>query len=534
MFDSLPYRNDAAIVFRRLIRSLPTRRGVLGVATCDKGLPAMMLALAGSRRLAVRAGARRRQLAAERGRRRRQDPIDRRPLCARRNLAGRSRGAGLQRLRVAGRRLPVPGHGGHGASRGRSAWACRCRTRRSRPAASRSGSTWPAAAPRRCWRCTSERSRWPTFSPTPRSATRWSCTRPAAARPTCCCTFRPSPTRRDCGGRRSTTGSEINARVPRFVDALPNGPVGHPTVRVFLAGGVPEVMLHLRDLGLLDLDVLDRQRLHGWATCSTGGKRRRAARGCARHCEARDGVDPDDVIMSPARAAGARADEHGLFSARQSGARGRGHQEHGDRSGAWSMPTASIARRARRASSRASATPWRRSRARAEPPIRPGDVIVLIGRGPMGSGMEETYQITSALRYLEWGREVAVITDARFSGVSTGACIGHVGPEALAGGPIGKVREGRPDSHRDRPQSARRQHRPGGRRQRRIRRPRRAARCLAARPPRDDLAPDARLPDDTRLWAALQRASGGTWGGCVYDVERIVASAGSRRAGTGE
>ena len=51
MFDSLPYRNDAAIVLRRLIRSLPTRQGVLGVATCDKGLPAMMLALAGSANL---------------------------------------------------------------------------------------------------------------------------------------------------------------------------------------------------------------------------------------------------------------------------------------------------------------------------------------------------------------------------------------------------------------------------------------------------------------------------------------------------
>ena len=47
MFDSLPYRNDAAQVFRRLARSLPTRKGVLGVATCDKGLPAMMMALAG-------------------------------------------------------------------------------------------------------------------------------------------------------------------------------------------------------------------------------------------------------------------------------------------------------------------------------------------------------------------------------------------------------------------------------------------------------------------------------------------------------
>ncbi|MCA9838282.1 MAG: dihydroxy-acid dehydratase, partial [Trueperaceae bacterium] len=48
MFDSLPYRNDAAMVFRRLIRSLPTAKGVLGIATCDKGLPAMMMALAGT------------------------------------------------------------------------------------------------------------------------------------------------------------------------------------------------------------------------------------------------------------------------------------------------------------------------------------------------------------------------------------------------------------------------------------------------------------------------------------------------------
>src|SRR6185436_15410846 len=74
--------------------------------------------------------------------------------------------------------------------------------------------------------------------------------------------------------------------------------------------------------------------------------------------------------------------------------------------------------------------------------VKAGDVLVLIGRGPLGSGMEETYQITSALKFLKWGREVAVVTDARFSGVSTGACIGHVGPEALAGGPIGKLRDG--------------------------------------------------------------------------------------------
>ena len=69
-------------------------------------------------------------------------------------------------------------------------------------------------------------------------------------------------------------------------------------------------------------------------------------------------------------------------------------------------------------------------------------MLVLICRGPMGAGMEETYQLTSALKYLPFGKHVSLLTDARFSGVSTGACIGHVSPEALAGGPIGRLREG--------------------------------------------------------------------------------------------
>jgi xylonate dehydratase len=148
-------------------------------------------------------------------------------------------------------------------------------------------------------------------------------------------------------------------------------------------------------------------------------------------------------------------------------------------------------------------------------------VMVLICRGPLGAGMEEIYQITSALKYLPFGKYVSVVTDARFSGVSTGACIGHVGPEALAGGPIGKVRDGdmieividrerlvgtvnfvgTPDA-------------PCG--------PQAGAAVLDARPPRPDLHPDPNLPDDTRLWAALQQASGGTWGGCVYDTDAII------------
>jgi dihydroxyacid dehydratase/phosphogluconate dehydratase len=158
-----------------------------------------------------------------------------------------------------------------------------------------------------------------------------------------------------------------------------------------------------------------------------------------------------------------------------------------------------------------------------------GDVIVLICGGPKGAGMQEIYQVTSALKQLPHCKNVAVLTDARFSGVSTGACIGHISPEALAGGPIGKVREG------DRIQIV-------------IDRGRltgsvdlvgdvsgelsaeEAAGKLANRSPRADLKPHPALPEDTRLWAALVEASGGVWGGCVYDTEKIVAALVSQKS----
>ena len=150
--------------------------------------------------------------------------------------------------------------------------------------------------------------------------------------------------------------------------------------------------------------------------------------------------------------------------------------------------------------------------------LKPGDILVLICRGPMGAGMEEIYQITSALKHLSFGKQIAVLTDARFSGVSTGACIGHIGPEALAGGPIGKVRDG------DRIQIVVDRNRlegsidligPTGSIEE-------GTHLLSQRAMRADLAPDPNLPDDTRLWAALQRVGGGTWGGCVYDVDAIL------------
>jgi dihydroxyacid dehydratase/phosphogluconate dehydratase len=158
-----------------------------------------------------------------------------------------------------------------------------------------------------------------------------------------------------------------------------------------------------------------------------------------------------------------------------------------------------------------------------ERPIRPGDVLVLIGRGPAGAGMEEIFQITSALRYLSFGKQVAVLTDARFSGVSTGACIGHISPEALAGGPIGKLRDGdlirividrvRLEGSLDLVGADGAQFDPEA-----------GSSILARRSAHPTLSPDPDLPEDTRLWAALQAVSGGTWGGCVYDTDAIITA----------
>ena len=153
--------------------------------------------------------------------------------------------------------------------------------------------------------------------------------------------------------------------------------------------------------------------------------------------------------------------------------------------------------------------------------IHAGDVMVLLSCGPMGTGMEEIAQVTTALKYLDFGKEVAVLTDARFSGFSTGACIGHIGPEALAGGPLGKLIEGDiVEIEVDRKQLHGQVNLIGHLDE--IFGAAAGADILTARLSRPDLAEEEELPDDTRLWAALQNVSGGTWGGCVYDVDAII------------
>ncbi len=503
MFDSLPYRNDAAMLFRRLIRSLPTRTGVLGVATCDKGLPAMMMALASQHEMPsvlVPGGV---TLLPESG----EDAAIIQSIGARYAhgeitlqhaaemgcRACASPGGGCQFLGTAATSQVV------GEALGMSL-------------------THSALAPsgQPIWLDMARRSARAVLALQNRGLSARDILTPEALENamTVHAAFGGSTNlilhltaiAFHAGLTRPSVEdwSRVNRSVPRLVDALPNGPRHFPTVQVFLAGGVPEVMLHLRRARLLHTNVLvaSGQTLGEALDWWEHSERRAALRGLLHE---RDGVDPADVIMSPdqARARGLTstvcfpvgnlAPEGSVIKATSIdpsvvGADGV-YRKRGPARIFTSEPAAIAAIK--------------------NGEIKSGDILVLCCRGPMGSGMEETYQLTSALKYLPFGKHVALITDARFSGVSTGACIGHVSPEALAGGPIGKLLDG--DTIEiiiDRNTLT------GSVNAIDV--------DLETRSPRSDLAPDPNLPDDTRLWAALQDVSGGPWGGSVYDVDLIL------------
>ncbi|HEX6924891.1 MAG TPA: YjhG/YagF family D-xylonate dehydratase [Longimicrobiaceae bacterium] len=518
MFDSLPYRNDAAQVMRRLIRSLPTAKAVMGVATCDKGLPATMLALAGMSHLpgiVVPGGVTLPTVGAE-------DAGQVQSLGAR-------FAHGLITLEYAEemgcRACGSPGGGcqflGTAAT--------------SQVVAEALGLTLPHSA-----LCPSGEPIWLDMAH--RSAL--ALVRLAAAGtalrdllderalhnamlvhaafggstnlllhiPAIAHAARlPRPTVQDW--------IHVNRSIPRLVDVLPNGPRNHPTVHAFMAGGVPEVMLHLRRMGLLELgartatgETLDSV-LDWWE----GSERRHAVRARLRDAA---GVDPDRVIMDPDAARAAGLTSTVVFPV------GNIAPEGSVVKATAIDPTVVDEDQVYRFRGRARVFVDEREAIRAvkggtERPVQPGEVLVLIGAGPSGTGMQESAQITTALKYVPWGKYIPVLTDARFSGFSTGACVGHIGPEALAGGPIGRLRDddlieieidrkaltGRIDlvGTADGPLS-----------------PAEAEAILRGRDPHPALRPHPNLPDDTRLWAALQRVSGGTWAGCVYDVDRII------------
>jgi xylonate dehydratase len=519
MFDSLPYRNDASTVLRRLIRSHPTRRGVIGVATCDKGLPAMMMALAATHDLPtvlVPGGV---MLLAENG----EDSGLVQTIGARfshglislewASEAGcsscASPGGGCQFLGTAATSQVV------GEALGLSL---------PHSALAPSGHPiWLDMAAR------SARAMVRLFSAglTTRDVLTDASIQNAMA---VYAAFGGStnllihvPAIAFHAGLRRPLASDwaaVNKQVPRLVDALPNGPKNFATVQVFLAGGVPEVMLHLRQAGLIDTTVLTAagDRLGTSLDWWQQSERRQQLR---KRLKDIDGIEASEIIMNPdqARARGLTSTvcfPHGNLAPEGSVIKSTSIDPSVvDPDGIYR----------KRGPARIFVSEHAAIEAIKGKLIREGDVMVLMCRGPKGSGMEEIYEITSALKHLPFGKHVAVLTDARFSGVSTGACIGHVSPEALAGGPIGKVREGDLiEIIVDRNKLEAQVNLVGENGE--LFDAREGERRLAARLARTDLAPDPALPNDTKLWAALVQASGGVWGGCVYDPDAIIGALG--------
>jgi xylonate dehydratase len=518
MMDSLPYRNDAAQIFRRLIRSLPTRKGVMGVATCDKGLPAMMMALASCRNLPtilVPGGVTLPPIQGEdagtvqsigarftHGETTLEEASE--LLCR----ACASPGGGCQFLGTAATSQVVAEALGMAlvhsalAPSGQPVWLDTAR--RSARALIHQASSGMHTS---------------NFL-TQRSLENAMIVHAAFGGSTNLLLHIPAIAHA-AGLKRPSVDDwiQINRQVPRLVDVLPNGPASHPTVRVFLAGGVPEVMLHLRHLAILNVNerTVSGEPLDTLLDWWEQSERRKRFRDLLME---RDGVNPDEVILAPDQSRSRGLTSTITFPKGNLAPQGSVIKSTAidpsvvgpDGVYRKTGPARVFTREVDAIAAIKSHGPGR---------IQPGDVIVLICRGPLGCGMEEIYQVTSALKHLSFGKDVAVVTDARFSGVSTGACIGHVGPEALAGGPIGKVIEG------DVIQITIDRNRMEGRLDlvghgAQFFGPEQGTILLEKRPARSDLSPDENLPSDTRLWAALQSVSGGTWGGCVFDVESIL------------
>ena len=516
MFDSLPYRNDAAVIFRRLARSLPLRAGVLGIATCDKGLPAMMMAVAGLRDLAcvvVPGGVTLPAIGAE-------DAGTIQTLGARyaHGLVSVSEAADLG-CRACG----TPGGGCQFLGTAATSQVVSEALGLSLPHSALAPSGQPV------WLDAARRSALALHQLNERKLVTRNILTDASIQNAMVihAAFGGStnlllhiPAIAHAAGLEIPTVENwisVNRRVPRLVSVLPNGPVHHPTVRVFLAGGVPEVMLHLRKLNLLRTEVLTvtgktlDENLDWWEKSGRRVRFRELLR-------EQDGVDADEVIFSPEEARKRGLANTLIFP--------RGNlAPEGSVCKATAIDPSVVDGDGvyrKEGPARAFVNEKDAMTAIKQGQIKAGDILVLAGIGPLGTGMEETYQVTGALKHLPFGKHVALLTDARFSGLSTGACIGHVSPEGLAGGPIGKIVDG--DTIRIHMDLKRIEGSIDlvGENHKRFS-PEEGIKILSRRVTRKDLSPNSALPDDTRLWANLQLASGGTWRGCVYDIDRILA-----------
>jgi putative YjhG/YagF family dehydratase len=518
MFDSLAYRNDASLVMRRLARSLPTAQGIMGIATCDKSMPAMMMALAEMRdmpTILVPGGV---TLSPSDG-----------------EDAGKAQSVGIRYAHgeiakekaeeILCRTCATPGGGCQFLGTAATSQVVGEALGLSLPHSALAPSGYPV------WLELASRSAKALTHLHQKKIVTSQILTPAAIR-------NAMITHAACGGSSNLIihltaiayhaglkrpsideWDEINHLVPRLVDVLPNGPNGYSTAQFFLAGGVPELMSKLKDLNLLELDVL---------TCSGNslGRNLEVWEKSERRKRFReilwtlDQIDPDDVIHSKEKAQAkgmtstlcfpkgnlapegsvikstaidpSMLDQHGIY--RQTG-------------------PAKVFTTEREA--------MRAVKGLGKVKVEPGDIIVLCGRGPIGAGMEEVAQVALALKHLSWGKQVALLTDARFSGVSTGACIGHISPEALAGGPLGRIKDNDLiEITVDTKELAGSIHFIGT-----IEKELSLAEAeavLSKRPQNPNLESDPRLHNDTKLWAALQNVSGGTWGGCVFDTEKII------------
>ena len=518
MMDSLPYRNDAALVMRRLIRSLPTRDGVMGIATCDKGLPATLIALAGCRDLPgiiVPGGVTLPAEGAEDagtvqtiGARFAHGMISLDYAAEMGCKACGSSGGGCQFLGTAATAQVV-------------AEALGLCLPHSALAPSGEG-VWLDVARRSALALLSMKAANIKLADILTTAALENAMLLHSAFGGSTNLLLHIPAIAHAAGLKPPTVDDwirVNRSTPRLVDALPNGPRNHPTVQVYMAGAVPEVMLHLRAMGLLHTDVttVTGDKLDAVLDWWEESERRRLAH---ERLRASDGVDPDDVIMSADRARQRGLTSTVVFPVGNIAPRGAVIKATAiDPSVIDDDHVYRHRGPARVFSSEREAI--RAVKSQSEHPLRAGDVLVLIGAGPMGTGMEETYQLTSALKFIPWGKSVPIVTDARFSGVSTGACIGHVGPEALAGGPLGKLRDGDMIEividRQNLTGNVNLVATAGGELS-----PAQAEAELRERQPHPGLRPHPDLPADTRLWAALQAASGGIWAGCVYDADKII------------
>ena len=518
MFDSLPYRNDAAKIFRRIARSLPTAKAIMGIASCDKGLPAMMMALAGMKdkpSIIVPGGSTLAPLNGEDagkiqsiGARFSQGEIT---LDYAQDMGCRacaSPGGGCQFLGTAGTSQVIAEALGIALTHS----ACT-----------------PSGTP--AWLDNAKRSAKALMNLeenninidqilTDQAFENAMVLHAACGGSTNLLLHLPAIAH-SVGRRRMTVDdwTRINSLVPRLVDVLPNGPIGHPTSQFYAAGGVPEVMLNLKRLGLLNLDVLTvtgktlRENLEWWEE----SERRKYVR---KFLSENDKINPDNVIMSKSNATLKGLTSTVTFPKGNIAPEGSVIKSTAidpsviDDDGIYrNTGLARVFNSEKEAMKSIKST--------GPDKLKKGEILIIICGGPNGTGMEETYQITAALKHLSYGKHIALLTDARFSGVSTGACIGHIGPEALAGGPIGLLKDsdiieiiidtkkltgsinlvGELDNNYGKAWGDKE---------------------FSLRDASLEIKANENLPDDTRLWAALQDVSGGTWGGCVYDVDKIV------------